>query len=59
MGTTDFKETRMQRWLLLQGREQQRFYSGVKKLAKKSKIRPIITPLLFLVIKHYMRIGLG
>lgn len=59
MGSTDFKETRMQRWLLQQGRQQQRFYNGVLNLVKKSKTRPVVTPLLFLVIKHYSdRFGL-
>jgi len=45
--------SRMLKVLGLRCRQGQQFYKGVAELAKLAWTRPYITPLLFLVIKHY------
>ena len=45
--------SRMLKVMGLRCRQGQQFYNGVAKLAKLAWTRPYITPLLFLVIKHY------
>lgn len=53
MELEDFQGSRMHKWLKPRFRQGQVFYSGIANLAWQSRNRPYLTPILFLVIKHY------